>query len=368
MLSAYLNVDVSQPGNTTRSIETQLKDLSAPLRKSIHDTADSQNLQLALHRVTDFISAHKPQGRGLVVFVDESDGFFWHNDLPCSVSSQIRLDRELLLKPLAAALDELEDYGAVLVDRTKARLFLVQLGKAKQHEFQEASDHRVRHVKSTGTDKAESSSRMQRKADNQVRANLREFIRATEEFVKANRVRKLVLAGTPEVTAEFRGMLPARLAMLVAGETTLDIHASPEDVAAAAQPVADACERKAEEARVQEVMTAAAKTDKAVIGLEPALQAVNSGRVWELIYSAGLQTPGFECLECSALFLAQTAECAICGADVQPVTDIVDHAVEHAIRRRAKVEVVTGTAAATLASGGGIAAFLKTRPQALAAG
>jgi peptide subunit release factor 1 (eRF1) len=364
----YLNVDTSQPGNANRNIETQLKDLSAPLRKSVDDAADSHSLALALHRVTDFVSAHKPEGRGLVVFVDESDGFFWYSGLPCPVTSQIRWDRELLLKPLAAALDELEDYGVVMIDRTRIRLFLVQLGKAEQLHSEEAAEHRVRHVKSTGSSRAESSSRMQRKADNQVRANLRAFIRATEQFVKANQLRRLVLAGTPEITAEFRVLLPSRLAPLVAGETALDMHASPEEVAATAQPLAEACERKTEEARVQDVMTVAAKSGKAVIGLEPALQAVNSGRVWELIYAAGFAAPGFECLECSALFLTQAAECVFCGAGVQPVPDIVGHAVEHAIRRRARVEVVTGAAAAALASGGGIAAFLKTRSKALAAG
>jgi len=368
VLSVYLNVDVSQPGHAHRSIETQLKDLFVPLRKPIHNTADADSLAAALHRVTEFVSAHKPEGRGLVVFADESDGFFWHADLPCSVSSQIRWGRELLLKPLAAALDDLEDYGVIVVDRTKARLLRVQLGKAEQLHYEEAPEHRVRHVKSTGSSRAESSSRMQRKADNQVRSNLREFIRATDQFVKANQVRRLVLAGTPEITAEFRGMLPARLELLVVGESALDMHASAGEVAAAAQPLVDTCEQRSEEARVQEVMTAAAKTDKAVIGLEPALQAVNSGRVWELIYSAGLETPGFECPDCSALFLAQDAECVFCGAGVQPVPDIVDHVVEHAIRRHARVEVVTGKAGATLASGGGIAVFLKTRPKALRVG
>jgi peptide subunit release factor 1 (eRF1) len=368
VLSVYLDVDPSKGGNPNRNIEAQLRDLATPLRESLAHAADRDRFTMALHRVTDFVSTHQAAGRGLVIFVDESDGFFWHQDLPCPLFNQIRWGLEPFLRPLAAALDDLEDYGVVLVDRTKVRLLLVQLGKASQLHFQEAEDRRVRHVKSTGSDKAESSSRMQRKADNQVRANLKEFIRATEQFVKTNRLRRLVLAGTPQIIAEFREMLPARLALLVTGEATLAMHASLEQVTAAAQPVADAFERSTEETRVREVLTAAAKTSKAVAGIGPTLEAVSSGRVWELIYSASPQTPGFECRKCSALFLEQNADCVHCGGSVQPVADVVEPAIERAIRKQAKIEVVTGTAASALTSGGGIAAFLKTRARALAAG
>jgi peptide subunit release factor 1 (eRF1) len=365
ILSLYLNVDQSEPRNRNRGFETQLKELSSSLRKSIGEGPEQEGLTAALHRVAGFVSTYKPEGRGLAIFADESDGFFWHQDLAYPVSNEIRWDSEPLLQPLANALDELQGYGIVLADRTKLRLLMVELGGIEEHSHTEISRNRVRHVKSTGSDKAESSARMQRKADNQVRANLREVVRATGQFVKDNRLRRLVLAGTPEITAELRKLLPARLSLLVAGEVPLSMSATPEQIHAAAEPVILSYERKSEIEKAGEVVTISAKTDKAVVGLGPVLQAVNSGRVWELIYSAGLLTPGFECSECSALFAVQTPACIYCGSKVKAVENVVEHAVEHAIRKRAKVEVVTGEASATLTPAGGIGAFLKTRTKSV---
>jgi peptide subunit release factor 1 (eRF1) len=115
------------------------------------------------------------------------------------------------------------------------------------------------------------------------------------------------------------------------------------------------------------VLTTSAKTDKAVVGLVPVLEAVNSGRVWELIYSAGLQSSGFECTECFALFQARPPACTYCGSRVASVPNVVEHAVEHAIRKHSRVEVVTGDASSMLGSAGGIGAFLKTRTKTVRA-
>jgi peptide subunit release factor 1 (eRF1) len=61
------------------------------------------------------------------------------------------------------------------------------------------------------------------------------------------------------------------------------------------------------------------------------------------------------------LFSVEKTSCQYCGSKLQAVDDVVEQAVEHAIRNGAKVDVVTGEAAASLATSGGIAAFLKAR-------
>ena len=103
------------------------------------------------------------------------------------------------------------------------------------------------------------------------------------------------------------------------------------------------------------------KKGKAVVGLGRTLKAVNSDRVWELIYSGGFLSPGYECPKCSALFSARPTRCSYCSSRLLPVGDVVERAVEHALRKHAKIEVVTGEASATLKTAGGIGAFLKTR-------
>jgi hypothetical protein len=75
---------------------------------------------------------------------------------------------------------------------------------------------------------------------------------------------------------------------------------------------------------VKGVVTAAAKQQKAVIGLSHTLNAVNSERIWELIYSADFLSPGFECVKCAALFSVENRTCRYCGAAVGAVGNVVE--------------------------------------------
>jgi peptide subunit release factor 1 (eRF1) len=95
------------------------------------------------------------------------------------------------------------------------------------------------------------------------------------------------------------------------------------------------------------------------------LKALNSDRVWELIYSGGLSSPGFECPKCAALFSVKRNSCAYCGESVQPVADVVERAIDHALRKGAEIEVVTEDASASLNNVGGIGAFLKAKAVSL---
>jgi peptide chain release factor subunit 1 len=262
---------------------------------------------------------------------------------------------------LAGVLKEFEHYGIVLVDRNNLRLFTVFLGHIEEHVREDFGRHRVRHIKAVGMDHLGSASRVQRKADERVKLNLRHVIKMMDWLIAARKPNRLILAGTPEVTAELRKLLPKRLALQIMGAVDISMDAPVSDVLAAARPVSEEYERGAELQTVNEVVTTAAKNGKAVVGLRHTLKAVNSDRVWELVYSEDFHSPGFECSRCAALYSADKASCQYCGGALQPVGDVVERVLEHALRGGAKVDVVTGEASASLDSWGGIGAFLKTR-------
>ena len=119
VLSVYLNVDPSQPKNLNRGFEAQFKKLAASLRTFLKVRPKSDGLDAAIRRAKDFVATYTPKGRGLALFVDESDGFFSHKELNVPVTNQIRWDHELFLQPLTNSIDELDDYGVVRLDRTK---------------------------------------------------------------------------------------------------------------------------------------------------------------------------------------------------------------------------------------------------------
>jgi peptide subunit release factor 1 (eRF1) len=178
-------------------------------------------------------------------------------------------------------------------------------------------------------------------------------------LVQTKQVHDLVLAGASEVTSELRNALPKRLASRVIGTVSIDIDAAASDILSATRTVAEEYERSSEVQAVKEVVQATGQNGKTIAGLGRTLKAVNADRVWELIYAEGFASRGFECARRAALFSRERKACPYCGSSVRAVGDVVERAVEHAIRKGAKLEVVTGDAAAALYKMGGIAAFLK---------
>ena len=359
VLSVYLDVDQSREINLNRGFEKHLKDITASIRETITDPLERERFDTAAARISDFVSVYEVHARGLAIFFDVTDGFFWHDELNVATDTQVRWDCEFFLQPLAGVLDEFEKYAIVLLDHANMRLFRMCLGSIEEVAHRHFNRKAVQHIKSVGMDHLGSASNAQHRADEKIRGNLRRMIKDIDALVQSEHVEHLVLAGSSEMTSELRGLLPKRLALRVVGALELSFEASPGDVLAAASRLAQEYERSGEAITVREVMTAAAKNGKAVAGLSRTLNAVNHGRVWQLIYSAGFRPPGFECTKCTALVTLERSECVYCGGRLRPVRDVVERAVEHALRSGARIEVVKGEASAALK--GGIAAFLKAR-------
>ena len=361
VLTVYLNVDQSSQPNLNRGFETQLSGIMLGVRKTISDSSELAQFDAAEQQIAEFVSHYHPRSSGLAMFVDTSDEFFWHRDIDFPVRNEARWDREFFAQPLANAMDQLETYGVVLMDRENLRLFLVSLGKIEECVHR-AFEGRTRHIKTSGTDHIGSASQIQRKADVQVRANLRRSIMFVEDFIQKYHVARLVLAGRPEIIGELGELLPKRLVSRLIGTASLSAGAPKQEVLAATQPVAEAYERATEVGIVRELLTAAAKGNKAVIGLDRTLKALNSNRVWQFVYSYGYSAAGFACSQCAALSASDTAQCPQCKGSVTAIADVVEPAVQQALRRGAKMEVVTGEAAVLLnEAGGGIGALLKRR-------
>jgi peptide subunit release factor 1 (eRF1) len=361
VLSVYLNVDQSQQANLNRGFETQFKDMMSSVEETIQDPAELERFRKAEHRLTDFLRVYQGEARTLAMFFDESDGSFWNQELKIPMQNLVRWDRTFFLKPLAAATDDFERYGILLLDRANARLFTVFLGGIEEVAGERFDPAKVRHIKTVGTDHWESASQVQKKADEQIRRNLRQAVRDLDSMVTSRHIDRLILAGTREIVAELRNLLPKRLALRVIGELDMDVSAPSKEVLAATLPLTEKYERDSEEQLVRDLATSAAKNRKAVVGLSNTLKKVNEARVWQLIFSEDFHYPGFECSKCAALFSIQGASCRYCGSSLVRVSDVVEKTVERALRDEARIEIVRSEAAAALDSAGGIGAFLKAR-------
>jgi uncharacterized protein (DUF2267 family) len=111
---------------------------------------------------------------------------------------------------------------------------------------------------------------------------------------------------------------------------------------------------------VEELVAAAERSGRAVIGLSHTLQALNDGRVRRLVYAEALEAEGMECPQCAALFAAGRQYCACCESDLSAVGNVIALAIERAAKHGIETEALRGDAAEAMSKAGGIGAFLKT--------
>lgn len=177
-----------------------------------------------------------------------------------------------------------------------------------------------------------------------------------EELVRDGPARGIVVAGPDDHTAALVRFLPDSLAARVLGTARLNpTSATPADVQEAAYRTGEEHERKAVAAELAGLEESIG-TGWAVEGARETLVALSRGQVRTLYVRENLEGGGFRCSATRKLVLAK-ADCAGEG-DPQPVRDLVDEAIEEALRQRARV-VVPHEAVADVVDG--LAATLRFR-------
>ena len=131
---------------------------------------------------------------------------------------------------------------------------------------------------------------------------------------------------------------------------------TPAAVHAATLAVREAWERQAERALVHEMLESLGG-GWAVNGIDPTLHALSRGQVRSLLVHADAAEPGFRCGDSGRLARTER-ECRGEGEPV-PVLDVVDDAIEEALRQGLDVNVVYEPEARDAVQG--LAALLRFR-------
>jgi peptide subunit release factor 1 (eRF1) len=171
--------------------------------------------------------------------------------------------------------------------------------------------------------------------------------------------RYLLLSGSLELRKTVMQYLPKHTQQSVGGEFSVEIHAQPAAVAAAAEPAQRAIEAREEVATVEKVVDLG--PDRSAWGEQATLDALWEGRVMTLAVDDAFCKPGSHCRNCGALRADRVPKCPVCGSDaIEAVADVVELAIERALEEKSALEIVRSSAARRLmASIGPMAALLR---------
>lgn len=356
VLSVYLNVDPTW--HTTDGYKLRLRHLLEEVAEA-SDPADLAAVEHYIEREYDW------SGKSVAMFSCASAGLWRAYSLPVQIRSLARVAEKPYVKPLANVMDRYGRFVVAVVDRQGAKLYLFHLGELV--ETAGTMGEEVRRVKGGGgtTVPTGSGSRGRTGDAGHLAAymeqvalrNLREAADLTARFCQAHKVDRLILGGTEETVAQFRGLLPKALQDRVIGSTPLSMNASENEVLSRAIEIITEYDHKREIELVDKIITAAAKGSNGVVRLDDTLGALHEGRIQTLVVSDGYRAPGYQCQGCGYITAQKLDTCPFCGSAVREIPDVVEMAIEQVMEWGGTVEVVHNVPA--LDSAGHIGALLR---------
>jgi peptide chain release factor subunit 1 len=329
VLSVYLNTEPSA-GNADAyrlRLRNMLKDVRLP-----------EDVE-AIERY--FTQEYNWAGRSVAVFSCQPQGFFRAYPLAIPVANMINVSDRPSVKPLINLMDSYGSYGVVLVDQQGARLFHFHLGELAEQEG--VLGENIKRVKQGGASSVHGRrggvADKTRSVENTVERNMKEAAEFAGHFLQQKRVRRVLVCGTEDNVATFRSYLPKAWQSLVVGCFHMSMTASHNEVLQRALQAGQEAEHHRSQKMVDDLMTAAAKGNHAVVGLENTLTAINDNRVQTLVLVDGYQEYGYHCPTCHALTTTRGA-CKNCETEVESVSDLVETAVGTVLRSKGNVEVL----------------------------
>ncbi len=302
-------------------------------------------------------------GQGIAIFACEPLNLFEVISLPRVFRSRLQIDRSPLVRELAAVDDEFGRVLCAAYDRTSARFFEVTAFGIEELAGLAASDTtrpgRFRGPRAaTGTGAGAGSAgehNFHQRIREEKHRHYASIAQRLFDITRDRAIRGVILAGVGADSDAVQPHLHPYLATKVLGTARLNPKsATATDVMEAVLDVRFHSER-AVETRSVEALREGLGTRWAVNGIGDVLTALQHGQVRTLLVEPSAEAPGYRCSQSGRLSLAEEG-CDGHGTAV-PVPDVIDEAIEEALRQGSNVELVEdGDARAEVA---GLAALLR---------
>jgi peptide chain release factor subunit 1 len=357
VLSLYLDLDPSEfatPPARSTAVRSLVDEAERRIREHQELTGKERaGLERCLERAESFLRGAGTEGaHSAAVFASDAANLFETLALPRSVPSRVAIDQSPLVAPLAG-LAQRERWCVVLVSRRDGRLF-------------RGSPEGLREVGSVSDDVhgqhdqgGWSQARYQRSVEKEKADHLRHVAGVLFEHYKRQPFERLVVGGPHEVVSDFEGKLHSELRERVCGKIDVDVKtARPEDVLQAAAPMLEELEAAREREALQRLGDGLGAGGRAAAGLDEVLGVLNERRVDTLLLLDRLSAAGTVCPACGCLGPDGLDNCPADGTPLERRDDVVEPAVELALRQSAAVMPVRRSED-ELRERGGIAAVLR---------
>jgi len=356
-LSFYFQPDPPQDRSHRREAIVA-KDIVKQALKSAAASGKNGSLHADLDRVLDLATSLRGNTRGRAVFACSAQNFWKEYELPPYLGgTQIYLQPQFQLKPLAALLGAQPALCVVMLDRQRARFFDLRLDVLREHG---AIVHMLsRSASSYGYNGYEAGH-----AERRVAEEALQHFKAVSERLRADFERgawERLIVGCHDVSwPEFESHLHPYVKQRLIGRFPADVSSvSNEEIRDHAGALLNHWITERASTKVSEALEFAKGNGRGVAGLRRVLQALETGEVQTIFLSENYSARAVECPHCGHLDAHLVASCVACGRRTHELTDVCDTIIPIAIRRN--IELFYLKEHDGLDRAGNIAALLRFR-------
>jgi peptide subunit release factor 1 (eRF1) len=284
VLSVYLNTQPDQYGRAPNLAPYLHREFTALARTFVPGSPELQSFERDAERILVYVTSEiDPATQGVALFSCHGAEKFFEavQSTNLFAGNHVSADNQPHLYLLAEVDDLYPRYAAVLADSNSARIFVVGLGHLIGAEHLDGK--KVHRVKVGGWSQA----RYQRRAANAHHEHAKEVIERLAQVVHEDKISHIILAGDQVVIPMLQKELPPYMLPMVE-VMALDIHASDEDVMAAALARLQVQEAGTAEETESRLLEQYRGRGLAVVGPQETFDAMVNGRVEELLISGGM--------------------------------------------------------------------------------
>jgi peptide subunit release factor 1 (eRF1) len=305
------------------------------LQRSVQEAVERD-----LERVQQHIRnpANLPSTQGIAIFACEGIGLFEAIPLPVVYRSRLAVDATPLVRELASVEEEFGRLLTVVLDRTSARFFEVTAYDTVELIGLRADSTRGKRFRGDQDGPGWGEHTYNNRIRQEKQRHFEAIARQLFAIDRRRPAHGIVIAGTGSDAGAVEPFLHNYLVERVIGTAKLNPkEATPAVVHAATLAVRESWERETERAAVRQ-MQEGLGTGWAVNGIDPTLRTLARGQARTLLVNADASEPGFRCGDSGRLARTER-ECRAEGEPF-PVLDIVDDAIEEALRQGVDVNVI----------------------------
>lgn len=353
LISLYLPLEKGEPGEAKLPI--RLKNLinKALEVREVWTSEQSHSVGEDLARIEGLVAEERVLGsKSVVAFASSPLGLWEVFRPPVRVEKGLVIDHAPRLAPLIALAGRLERYCTVLVDKSRARIFFLDLGGAEER-YDIYGDVPGRHDQGGWA-----QARYQRHHDDRVMHHLKETADELLSLRHEEGLKRLLVAGTEEIASQFTDYLHPYLKNSLVATFPLEMTASPKEVQEQTLAVVGELKKREEVDLIQKLRGETLSGNLGVIGLEDTLHAWQVGQVLTLLINEGFHAPGQRCPQCGSLTVRE-GSCPYCGQALEHLQDVVEELVKRAFLGNTDIKFIVEENKEALDEMGGIGALLR---------